>query len=161
VTKEVDMPDVRALTEALDARGIPYELLEHSRTDRAADEAKVLGLPPHEVAKTIVVSAGESNVRVVLPASERLDLHKLRELLGAGKDLHLLSEEDLAREYPGFELGAVPPIGGPEDEIVVDHRIAGKRDVVFEAGSHSASVRVSASDLVSLAGERVADVCAD
>lgn len=155
------MPDVDALTKALDGRGIPYELLEHARTDRAADEAKALGLPPHDVAKTIVVTTGERNVRVVLPASERIDMHKLRELLDAGKELHLLTEEDLAREYPGFELGAVPPIGGREDELVVDHRIAEKRDVVFEAGTHSASVRVSVSDLVALAGERVADVCAD
>jgi prolyl-tRNA editing enzyme YbaK/EbsC (Cys-tRNA(Pro) deacylase) len=161
VTKEVDMPDVAALTEALTARGISYELLEHPRTDRAVEEAKALGLPPHEVAKTIVVTTGERNVRVVLPASERIDMHKLRELLGAGKELHLLTEEDLEREYPQFELGAVPPLGGPDDEVIVDRRVADKRQVVFEAGSHEASVRVNAADLASLPGTRVADVCVD
>jgi Ala-tRNA(Pro) deacylase len=161
VTKEVEMPDVNALTEALAGRGIPYELLEHARTDRAADEAKALGLSPHEVAKTIVVSAGGRNTRVVLPASERIDMHKLRELLDAGKELHLLTEEDLAREYPEFELGAVPPIGGRDDEVIVDRRVAEKRHVVFEAGSHSQSVRVGGGDLASLAGARVADVCVD
>lgn len=155
------MPDVTALTGALDARGIPYELLEHPRTDRAVDEAKALGLPPHEVAKTIVVTTGERNVRVVLPASERIDMHKLREVLDAGKELHLLTEEDLEREYPEFELGAVPPLGGPDDELIVDARVADKREVVFEAGSHEASVRVAAASLVSLPGARVADVCVD
>ena len=155
------MPDVAALTEALTARGISYELLEHPRTDRAVEEAKALDLPPHEVAKTIVVTTGERNVRVVLPASERIDMHKLRELLGAGKELHLLTEEDLEREYPQFELGAVPPLGGPNDEVIVDRRVADKRQVVFEAGSHEASVRVNAADLASLPGARVADVCVD
>ena len=155
------MPNVRALTEALDDRGIPYELLEHPRTDRAADEAKALGLAPHEVAKTVVVTTGQGNVRVVLPASERIDMHKLRDLLDAGKELHLLTEEDLGRGYAQFELGAVPPLGGPDDDVVVDRRIAAARHVVFEAGTHSSSVKMGASDLVSLAGERVADVCED
>jgi len=149
------------LTVALDDHGIPYEVLEHSRTDRAVDEAAALGLEPQDVAKTVVVSTGERNVRVLLPASERIDMHKLRDLLEAGKELHLLTEEALEREYGEFELGAVPPVGGPDDEVIVDHRLAARRDVVFEAGSHDHSVRVEASDLVSLAGGRVADVCLD
>lgn len=149
------------LTVALDDHGIPYKVLEHSRTDRAVDEAAALGLEPQDVAKTVVLSTGERNVRVLLPASERIDMHKLRDLLEAGKELHLLTEEALEREYGEFELGAVPPVGGPDDEVIIDHRLAARRDVVFEAGSHDHSVRVEASDLVSLAGGRVADVCLD
>jgi Ala-tRNA(Pro) deacylase len=155
------MPDVATLTKALEERGIAYELLEHARTERAVDEAKALGLPPHEVAKTIVVTTGDRNVRVVLPASERLDMHKLRELLEVGKELHLLTEDDLARAYPEFELGAVPPLGGPDDEVIVDQRVAEKRQVVLEAGSHEVSVRLSGSDLASLPRARIADVCLD
>jgi len=155
------MQTSRLVVEALEDRGVPYEILEHRRTDRAVDEAAALGLEPEDVAKTIVVTTGERNVRVVLPASERLDLHKLRELLDAGKRLHLLTEEQLERDYPEFELGAVPPIGGPPDEAVVDRRVAGRRAIVFEAGSHDRSVKMEASDLVSLVGGRVADVCAD
>lgn len=149
------------LITALEDHGIPYELLEHPRTERAVEEAAALGLKPHEVAKTIVVSTGERNARILLPASERIDMHKLREVLGATKRLHLLSEEELERGYPEFELGAVPPLGGPDDELIIDHRLVAGREVVFEAGSHEQSVKVETSDLVSLAGGRVADVCAD
>jgi len=149
------------LTTALDDHGVPYELLEHPRTERAVEEAAALGLNPLDVAKTIVVSTGERNVRVVLPASERIDMHKLRELLDGGKKLHLLSEDELAEAYPEFELGAVPPIGGPDDEVIIDHRVVARREVVFEAGRHDCSVKLETSDLVSLAGGRVADVCAD
>jgi Ala-tRNA(Pro) deacylase len=150
-----------ALTKALDSAGVAYELLEHARTDRAADEAAALGLAPNEVAKTIVVTAGGENTRVLLPASDRVDLHKLRDLLETGKELHLLSEDDLGRDYPEFELGAVPPLGGRADAVVVDRRIADLERVVFEAGEHDRSVRVSAADLVAATGARVADVCAD
>ena len=149
------------LTVALDDHGIPYEILEHKRTDRAVDEAAALGVEAHDVAKTIVLTTGDRNVRVVLPASERIDMHKLRDLLDAGKELHLLTEDALEKDYPEFELGAVPPVGGREDEVIVDHRLTARRGVVFEAGSHDHSVRVEASDLVSLAKGRVADVCAD
>jgi len=150
-----------ALTEALDRAGTAYEILDHKPTDRAADEAAALGLRPNEVAKTIVVTAGEGNLRVLLPASERIDMHKLRDLLESGKELHLLSEEALRRDYPEFELGAVPPVGGHEDAVVVDSKVAELDRVVFEAGSHDRSVRVSAADLISLTKARIADVCAD
>ncbi len=149
------------LTETLDQAGVAYELLEHKPTDSATDEATALGLRPNEVAKTIVVTAQEGNLRVVLPSSDRIDMHKLRELLGAGKELHLLTEEALGRDYPEFELGAVPPVGGREDGVVVDRRVADLDHVVFEAGSHDRSVRMAIGDLVSLTGARVADVCAD
>ena len=150
-----------ALTEALDRAGTAYEILDHKPTDRAADEATALGLRPNEVVKTIVVTAGEGNLRVLLPASERIDMHKLRDLLGAGKELHLLSEDALRRDYPEFELGAVPPAGGREDAVVVDSRVAALDQVVLEAGTHDRSVRVAAADVISLTKARIADICAD
>jgi Ala-tRNA(Pro) deacylase len=160
-SKEVRMSYSNALTQALDSSDVAYELLEHAPTDRAADEASALGLRPNEVAKTIVLTTGIGNLRVLLPASERIDMHKLRELLDSGKELHLLTEEAMQRDYPEFELGAVPPLGGREDAVVVDSRVAALDQVVFEAGSHNRSVRVKTADLISATGARVADVSAD
>jgi Ala-tRNA(Pro) deacylase len=155
------MSHANALTEALDSSGVAYELLEHAPTDRAADEASALGLRPNEVAKTIVLTTGTGNLRVLLPASERIDMHKLRDVLEAGKELHLLTEEAMRRDYPEFELGAVPPVGGREDAVLVDSRVAALDRVVFEAGSHDRSVRVTAAELISATRARVADVSAD
>lgn len=149
------------MTDALDAAGVPYELLEHAQTQTAAAEALALGLQPHEVAKTIVVAAPAGNIRVVLPASERIDMHKLREHLGAGKDVHLLDEPALAAAYPEFELGAVPPLGGAADAVVLDSRLAELPALVVEAGAHDRSLRVATADLRSLTSATVADVCAE
>jgi hypothetical protein len=71
----------------------------------------------------------------------------------------LASEDDLARSYPDFELGAVPPFGGREDQVIVDERLAGRDSVVLEAGSHDRSVRLKAADLVHLTRAQVADIC--
>jgi Ala-tRNA(Pro) deacylase len=148
------------VTGFLERAGVDFELLEHARTERAADEAAALGARPEEVGKTLVLAAAGGNVRAVLAASERLDLTKVATVLGVGsKKVHLASEDDLARDYPDFELGAVPPFGGPEDRVVVDERLAGRDSVVLEAGSHDKSVRLKAADLVRMTRAQVADIC--
>jgi Ala-tRNA(Pro) deacylase len=144
----------------LEEAGIDFDVLEHARTERAAEEAVALGLGPEEVAKTLVLVASSGNVRAVVAASERIDLQKVAATLGvSGKQVHLASEESLARDYPDFELGAVPPFGGRDDPVLVDERLVGRDSVVVEAGSHQRSVRLKASDLVRLTRAQVADIC--
>ena len=152
---------VAEATRVLDAAGVSYDVLPHAHTERAADEAKALGLAPDEVAKTLVLAVPDGHVRAVVPASERVDVKKLREVLGVGKKkVHLSSEEELARAYPEFELGAVPPFGGRRrDPVLVDRRVAERDSVVLEAGSHDESLRMKTADLVRLADAQVVDIC--
>jgi prolyl-tRNA editing enzyme YbaK/EbsC (Cys-tRNA(Pro) deacylase) len=75
--------------------------------------------------------------------------------------VHLASEDDLARDYADVELGAVPPFGGREDQVIVDERLAGRDSVVLEAGSHDISVRLKTADLMRLARAQVADICTE
>jgi Ala-tRNA(Pro) deacylase len=148
------------VTHFLEEAGIDFDVLEHARTERAAEEAAALGVRPEEVAKTLVLVASGGNVRAVVAASERIDLRKVAAMLGvSGKQVHLASEDSLARDYPDFELGAVPPFGGRPDQVLVDERLAGGDSVVVEAGSHERSVRLKASDLVRLTRAQVADIC--
>lgn len=147
------------VTGFLDEAGVGYELLEHAHTERAADEAAALGVAPEEVAKTLVLSTPVGNVRAVLPASERIDIRKVGDLVGAsGKKVQLATEDDLARDYREFELGAVPPFSGKTDRVIVDLRLAERDSIVLEAGSHERSVRMKAADLVRLTGAQVADI---
>jgi Ala-tRNA(Pro) deacylase len=145
--------------KVLEDAGVEFESLVHERTDTASAEAESLGIAPDAVAKTLVLAGPEGRLRVVIPASERLDLRKVCAFLQLPrKDVDLLSEEELAREYPEFELGAVPPFGGREDQVVVDERLAGRDSVVLEAGTHERSVRLRAAELVRLTRAHVADI---
>lgn len=147
------------VTGFLEEAGVDFDVLEHAHTERAADEAAALGIGPEDVAKTLVLVAPSGNVRAVLAASERIDVRKVAAVLGVGgKKVRLASEDDLARDYPDFVLGAVPPFGGREDQVVVDERLAGRDSVVLEAGTHERSVRLKTADLVRLARARVADI---
>jgi Ala-tRNA(Pro) deacylase len=154
---------IEELVRELERYGVEYELLSHRHTLTAGDEAAALGVPRGQVAKTLVLwTGGGGYVRAVLPASDRLALGKVRELLGEGKATRLATEEELAGAYPMFELGAVPPFGGPTgDRAIVDSRLAELDSVVIEAGSHSESVRIRTDDLVSLTGAELADICED
>jgi hypothetical protein len=78
--------------DAADGTGVEYELIEHKPVMSAAAEARVAHVPPDHVAKTVVLHDGSAYVIAAIPASERLDLHKLRELLGATRQLRLANE---------------------------------------------------------------------
>jgi Cys-tRNA(Pro) deacylase len=150
------------LTRVLDEAGVQYEVLAHAHTESATDEAKALGVKPEDVAKTLVVTSPDGYIRAVLPGSERLDLHKLAEACGVGRnEIELASEEDLGRDYAEFALGAVPPVGGRKDRVVVDRRVAERDSVVIEAGTHEESLRLAADDLVKVAGGELNDITLD
>lgn len=144
--------------EALQRAHVDFELIEHRRTETAGDEAEAVGVPREEVAKTVVVATRDGYIRAVVPASTRLDLRKVRELLG-DDDARLATEPELVYAYPEYELGAVPPFGTPSgDRVLVDRRLAEREDVVLEAGSHRESLRLRARDLVDLSGANIADI---
>ena len=150
------------MTNVLDEAKIAYELLPHAHTESALAEAEALGVAADDVAKTLVVKVPEGYVRVVVLASARVDLKKVRELHGGGKHaVHLASEDDLRRDYPEFELGAVPPIGGRHDPVIVDPKVAERESVVIEAGTHDESLRIAAADLLGLTGAPVTDISED
>jgi Ala-tRNA(Pro) deacylase len=150
------------LMRELAQRNLGYELIPHHPTMTAGEEAAAIGIPADEVAKTLVLFTDTGHVRVVLQASERLDMHKVRDVVGDGKSTRLATETELAETYPMFELGAVPPFGGPSgDRAIVDRRLAARETVVIEAGSHSESVRMKTQDLLTLIGAEIAEITAD
>ena len=148
-----------ALAELLDEAHVGYERLPHRHTESAAAEANALGVRASEVGKTVVLSTPEGFVRAVVPASERLDVREAQRVLGT-KDVHLASEEILAKEYEEFELGAIPPFGGAhQDRVIVDKRLLSADTLVIEAGTHDESLRLKTADLLTLAAADIADLC--
>jgi Ala-tRNA(Pro) deacylase len=149
------------LMRGLAEQKIDFEPRRHPRTESAMDEARALHAAADRIGKTVIVHTAKGMIRVVLPASERLSLPKLRDTVGLD-EIRLAAEDELAQAYPMFELGAVPPFGGPQgDSVVVDRRIAALDSVIVEAGSHSDSLRLAAADLVRLTEATVSDVVVD
>lgn len=152
---------ITTLSHELESRHVAFELIHHEHTERALDEARALGLEPDKVAKTIVLVSGDGYLRAVLPASKRLDLPRVRVHLG-DHHVRLATETELVGAYPTFELGAVPPFGGPSgDRVLVDRRIAEQETTVLETETHDESISLATADLITLTGAEVADICLD
>lgn len=148
-----------ALINELETAGIAYETIPHERTATALAEARALHVEPAAVAKTVVLSTPKELVRAVIPASGRLDVGKVRDVLNVHR-VDILTEEALAGAYPDFELGAVPPIGGPHgDRVLVDISICESEFVLFDAGTHDTSIRIASADLTGHESVLIADIC--
>jgi Ala-tRNA(Pro) deacylase len=152
---------VTEIQEELDRAHIDFDLIEHRRTRTAGEEARAVGGSPDDVAKTIVLASGDAFVRAVIPASRRLDLHKVQGLLG-DNHARLAREDELVFAYPMYELGAVPPFGGPGgDRVLFDWRLTEHVFVVLEAGTHRESIWLRTADLLELSHAEVADVAVE
>ena len=63
-------------------------------------------------------------------------------------DARLASEAELQVDFPGYELGALPPLGSLLGvPLLVDPEVLDHEMVVFAAGLETESVRVAAGEL--------------
>lgn len=144
------------IEQYLKDRAVDYELIEHRAAYTAPEEAAASHISGYEWAKTVVLftEAGEP-IMAVLPASFRIDISRLRELVGAG-ELRLAEESEFAGLYPNCEPGAMPPLGALYGQkVFVDERLAEDEAIAFSAGTHTAAIRVSYSDFERLAEPEV------
>jgi Ala-tRNA(Pro) deacylase len=153
---------VEAITQFLRGAGVEYELIEHQSVTSASTEALAVDSPPGRVAKTIVLHDGSAYVIAAVPATDRLDMGKLRELLGATRRLRLANEDEIAREFPSLEVGAVPPFGPmvPAAEVM-DRALVEQGRILCPAGDHRHSVLVDPREIVRITAAKVADICED
>jgi Ala-tRNA(Pro) deacylase len=145
-----------AITEHLEQRGSGFELLPHRQAYTSTDEARALGIDAGEVLKTLAVRTGPGYALMVIPASRRLDLHLVRDAL-ADHQARLASEEELARDFAGYQLGALPPLGALLDsQLFIDPEVLEHDIVVFAAGTQTESVRIRTREL--FASEQITTV---
>ena len=90
-------------------------------------------------------------MRAVVPASRHVSISKLATAVST-TSVVLLTERELVSSYPQFELGAVPPFGGPGgDRAVVDRTLTQHDHVVFDGGVHDTALRIRSEDLIAVA----------
>jgi Ala-tRNA(Pro) deacylase len=148
------------LTSWLAERGVAYDVVEHAEAFAAVDEARAAGAEPRDAAKTLALHDRDGYRLAVIPATGRLDLDRTRRLLDASAHLRLATEEEMERDFPGFEVGALPPLG-PDLPLaeVVDVRLLYRERLLCSAGDHRHSLAIDPRDLVRVVEPVVADIC--
>jgi len=153
---------LQAVTRFLDEHDVAYEVVEHEKRLSAAGEAVAAGIEPHDASKALLVREDGEYLLAVIPASRRLDLKKVRATLEERPKLRLATEDEIASDFPAFELGAVPPIGpGLPSAEVVDEALLQHDRVLCNAGDHTHSLLVDPHEIVRVGGSRVSDICED
>jgi Ala-tRNA(Pro) deacylase len=136
------------VTEHLQTIGIPFEAIAHQQAYTSIDEARALGIDVGEVVKTVAVRAAGGYVLMAVPATGRLDMHLVQAAVG-DRHVRLATEEELLRDFPDFELGALPPLGSLLGaRLFVDQEVLQHETVVFAAGSQTESVQLKTADLL-------------
>jgi Ala-tRNA(Pro) deacylase len=99
-------------------------------------------------------------VMLVLPASYRVDMKKLKGILNC-KKVGMAKEEEFQELFPDCEIGAMPPFGNLYNlEVWVDQVITEDEFIVFQAGSHVETLKIKYSDYARLVNPRVGDFSA-
>ena len=149
------------VAQYLEGEGVAFELVEHEPAPTATGDAQALGRAPESVAKTVVLHDRHGYVLAIVPAANRLDLHKLREVVGASRQLQLIDEPQMEQEFGQFESGAIPPFGPALPRVeIIDERLLAEDKILCASGDHRHAVLIDPREVVRISDARVADICA-
>jgi Ala-tRNA(Pro) deacylase len=145
------------LNSFLDSKQIHYESLAHTTSYTAQGVAAVMQISGKEMAKTVVLRAGEQGeetILAVLPGPRHVKLEKFSAAIG--KPVRLATELEFSSLFPDCELGAMPPFGSLYDlPVYVDESLAKDAEIVFNAGTHRDAVRMRYDDFLRIANPTV------
>jgi prolyl-tRNA editing enzyme YbaK/EbsC (Cys-tRNA(Pro) deacylase) len=125
-------------------------------TRTAQDAANAVGCTVAQIAKSIVLRAGEQVVLVVASGANRVDTAKVAALVGQPVKS---ADGRWIRDVTGFAIGGVSPVGHQSaPRIFIDRDLMVLDPIWAAAGSPRHVFRTSAEALVRMTGGTVADV---
>lgn len=156
------MPPVNNVTRFLDARKVSYTAFETPPEKLGALEtARLLGVEPASVFKTIVVTREKPRkpLLVVVPGPSNVDLKLLASALGE-KKVHLPTERE-AEQLTGLQAGGISPLAliNKGFQVVIDSSAQNFLQIHISGGQRGINIRLSPADLAKLTNARFALVC--
>lgn len=138
---------VAKVAEHLQSLGSAFEVVSHAKAYTSIGEAQALGIAADEVVKTIAVHTASGYALAAVPGYRRLDMTLVHKAVG-DNHARLATEEEMGRDFPDCELGALPPLGSLlRAHVYVDPEVMDHDTVVFAAGTQTESVKMRTEDL--------------
>lgn len=143
------------LREFLDSHNIKYLVISHSLAYTAQGIAALAHVSGKKLAKTVIVKIDGVLAMAVIPASEHVDLDRLKRLTGA-RNVEIATEREFKDAFPDCETGAMPPFGNLyEMPVYADMSLSQFEEITFSAGTHRELVRMRWDDMVRLVNPTV------
>jgi Ala-tRNA(Pro) deacylase len=151
----MNMTVLKRLKDYLEKNQVSFEVGYHQRVYTAQEIAAAEHVPGKELAKVVMVKADGKIVMLVLPASFRVDMGKVKGILKS-KKLEKAKEEEFQDLFADCEVGAMPPFGNLYNlDVWVDQVLTEDEDIVFNAGSHVETLKIKYSDYARLVNPKV------
>ncbi|MFN8616184.1 MAG: YbaK/EbsC family protein [Dehalococcoidia bacterium] len=147
----------------LEQKKVEHEVFAFDDAIRSAQEvARVTGMPPEQVLKTLVVEQEPPKGRpylVMMPSSLEIDLKVLASSLGV-KKLAMASHRD-AERYTGLQVGGISALAltGKGFGVLIEETATMFEEVLVSAGQRGYDVRIAVSDLLEITGARPVRAC--
>jgi CheY-like chemotaxis protein/prolyl-tRNA editing enzyme YbaK/EbsC (Cys-tRNA(Pro) deacylase) len=126
--------------------GVPYRAHVHPPVFSASHLAHVEHVTGRRVAKIVFLNARGHPVMVVLPAVARVDVERVRSVLGE-PELRLATEAEIAGWFKGCQPGCVPPFRLRSDlRILLDRGLAHLGEIILPGGMPEVSLAVRFRD---------------
>lgn len=135
----------------------PHRVVTHGPAESLEEAARMRGVDPAEVVKTMVVRRSDGEyVFVLVPGDRMIDWPKVRAHL---EERRLsLADRDEALEATGYLPGTITPLGATTNwPVLADERIAAG-DVSIGAGRRGWSITIHGPDLLELLSAETADL---
>ncbi len=146
---------VKKLKDYLDANGVKYVSIIHSKAYTAQEVAASAHVSGKIMAKTVIVELDGAMAMAVLPADRKIVLQDLREITGSDQ-VKFASEEQFQARFPDCETGAMPPFGRLYGmDVYVADALAQNEEIAFNAGSHVEIIKLAYRDFERLAQPKV------
>ena len=147
----------------LEARKIPFETYTFDPDIHSAEGvAEALGLPTHQVYKTLVVVRPQGKPLLVLVAGDReLDLKRLARAVGE-KKLHMASYKE-AESLTGLQVGGISVLAlvNRGFDVYIDRAATELSHILVSAGCRGINLSLSVKDLIRITKARVVEVTAE
>ena len=139
------------IVSMLSQAGATFSVSEHEAVRTSAEAAAVRGGQLKQGVKSLLVKfhrKGKDFYAILnIPADKKLDFDKAKKVLQAEGDVKFAKPDEVL-ERTGCEPGGVPPLGHRNEvAILVDPRIFENKELEFNAGLKTKSVRVDAAGL--------------
>jgi Ala-tRNA(Pro) deacylase len=134
------------LRQYLDEAKAEYDVIVHTPTQSALENARSCDIPAEQVAKAVLLdTADDEHLLAVIPSDRKVELSELRSELG--RKPRLATEQEVGTLFKDCEIGAIPPIGY-DVTTIVDNALERQPDVYFEAGDHKSLVHMDGAEFI-------------
>jgi Cys-tRNA(Pro)/Cys-tRNA(Cys) deacylase len=142
----------------LDAHGVAYEAHRYDAARHSAVEvADLIGVPPEQVFKTLVVMPESGQGRpllVVVPGPQELDLKVLGAQPALGEKRLRMASQREAEQLTGLQVGGISPLALLQKgfRIFIDQSALDLDALYLSAGQRGVNLRVATADLLRVTG---------